>query len=115
MSGLLFDRQRAAAADLVRLIEARRRDETAWRAHYDQAEQDARRRAEEALKRLGKQRDQELADLDAAFQREQQELTARYEAERLAEEKAYQETARRVALEQRETREELEREMQDIL
>src|SRR5947199_10719880 len=102
MSGLLFDRQRAAAADLARLIEDRRREETALRSHYDQADQDARRKGEETLRRLGKQRDQELADLDAAFHRAKEELTARYQSEREAEEKGHHEASRRLDFELRE-------------
>src|SRR5262245_58821176 len=115
MAGLLFDRQRTAAADLVNLIEERRRDETACRSRYDLAEEDTCNKGNETLQRLARQCEQELADLDAAFEREQEELSSVYAADRQAEEKSYQEGVRRIEFEQREARQKLEREMQDVL
>ena len=61
MSGLLFDRQRTAAVDLVHLIEGRRRDETAWRSHYNHAEEEAQRQADETLQRLTAERFRQTA------------------------------------------------------
>src|SRR5688572_636817 len=115
MPDLLFDRQRAVVSQLLRLIEERRNGETALRTRLDRAEAEARAEGESARQRLSIGKEQELADLVAAFAREQEELKARGEGDLAAEQKEYSEVVRALDREERETREKLQNSMQDLL
>ncbi len=104
MPDLLFDRQRAALADLWRLIEERRHGEDELTVSSAEAEQATVEKTERERKALTARQERELGEMDAAFHKEHDDLTNQQAAEEVAAQQAFVETRQRLEAEEKEQR-----------
>src|SRR5262245_40755848 len=96
MSEPLFDRQRTALADLLRLLRERRRAEAEVLAPLEQARRDAQAEGQKLLQQLAAGREQEITSLGAAFDQEEQELEERLDTRLETGQKAHARTMRQL-------------------
>jgi hypothetical protein len=115
MPELLFDRQRAALNELWRLVEERRVGEDELAARSQQEKDAAVDEGEAARQALEQKQAQELAELVAAFQKEQVKLTARQAAQDGETRRALLDERRQLDASEREKRSSIEGEMADAL
>src|SRR5262249_35963524 len=115
MSEPFFDRQRAALASLLRLVEDRRRSEPELAARLEDAEEEAREQSETQLKQVTDNRQKELARIDATFDQDQNQLTRRQQKQQQAEATSFDAGIRGLAAEEKEGRERLNAELKDAL
>jgi S-DNA-T family DNA segregation ATPase FtsK/SpoIIIE len=115
MPDLLFDRQRGALGELWRLIEERRHGEKELSFSSTQAEETAIENGERARKDLATNQEGELAALDAAFHKEQEDLTNRQSAEESAAQKALVENRQRLEAKELAERDRIGEELRDAL
>jgi hypothetical protein len=112
---LLFDRERAALAELLRLVEERRDAEVDQTTTHVRAKESALEDGERIHKELAAGRETDLLALDAAFEQQQQELTRRFEEQEAAAQRALIDNRRRIDSDEQETREKLETQLKDTL
>jgi hypothetical protein len=115
MSDVLFDRERAALAELWRLIEERRNGEAELTASAAQAEQGAINEGEEARQSLVESQERELARLDAAAHRESEDLKRRLSAEEAAAQRSFSDTRKRLEAEETKERGRIDQALKDAL
>jgi hypothetical protein len=110
-----FDRQRAALGELWRMIEERRQGEEELTVSSARDEEAAVEEGEKARRALADAQERELAELDATFHTEQEDLTERQQAEETAARQSL--AANRLHLEttEREERERIGGELRDAL
>ncbi len=115
MPDLLFDRQRTALIELWRLIEERRQGEEELAFSASRAEEAVLEKGEKSSKTLAVNQDRELAELDAAFQKEQEVLTSQQEAEEEAAQQALVDHVDQLETAEKEERTSIEDELKDAL
>jgi len=115
MSELLFDRQRTALCELLRLLEDRRQVETELTTTCAGTQESSHEEVERARRDLHASRECELAGLDARFEEEQKALTAKHAAEEAAGQRALIEARRRLEADETKSRERLESQRKDAV
>jgi DNA segregation ATPase FtsK/SpoIIIE-like protein len=115
MPDLLFDRERAALGELWRLIEERRAGEDDVAVGAARAEELAVDAGEKARQALAKNQERELAELDAAAQKEQEELTERFAGEEAAAQRFLADSRRHLEAEEKNGRARVDGALKDAL
>ena len=115
MSDLLFDRERAALVELRQLLEERRHGEDELSVSSAQQEQAAVEKGTQDRQALASNHDGELAELDASFLKEEEEVLARQKAEAKSAQKAAAEKLKSLEAAEQETRSRVGGELRDAL
>jgi DNA segregation ATPase FtsK/SpoIIIE, S-DNA-T family len=96
MPDLLFDRQRTALVELRRLIEERLHGEEELAGSFTRREKAAVEKGERATRTLASQQERDLAQRDAAYQKDQEELAHSQAAVELAAQRKLQDDRQRL-------------------